>query len=110
MHRPGIEQGRPRGRRGTEPSMLRTVTKDAIKKSYRICIHFAACVMVVFFILCLGFNLISGGVAQVVERSLSMREVRGSIPRISNRENKFYLYLCRIYNYFMLWCRMHLKC
>ena len=27
---------------------------------------------------------VSGGVAQMVERSLSMREVRGSIPRTSN--------------------------
>ena len=46
--------------------------------------------MVVFLILCLGFNLSRRGVAQVVERSLSMREVRGSIPRISNRDIKFY--------------------
>ncbi len=28
-------------------------------------------------------NSLSGGVAQMVERSLSMREVRGSIPRAS---------------------------
>jgi hypothetical protein len=35
----------------------------------------------------INFNILrkqSGDVAQMVERSLSMREVRGSIPRISN--------------------------
>ena len=39
-----------------------------------------------------------GGVAQVVERSLSMREVRGSIPRIS--KNLFVLNdsCCKGYN------------
>jgi hypothetical protein len=33
----------------------------------------------------LGFPTVIGDVAQMVERSLSMREVRGSIPRISRK-------------------------
>ena len=44
--------------------------------------------MVAHFVFGFDWNFFGGGVAQVVERSLSMREVRGSIPRISNREIK----------------------
>ena len=40
-----------------------------------------------------------GDVAQMVERSLSMREVRGSIPRISNILFVFLASFCRLHFY-----------
>ena len=45
-----------------------------------------------------------GGVAQMVERSLSMREVRGSIPRISRNFSFFKtLFRERFYIYGFTW-------
>jgi hypothetical protein len=39
---------------------------------------------------------LNGDVAQMVERSLSMREVRGSIPRISNILHHFIFIACSV--------------
>ena len=58
---------------------------------------FAVRVKIVSLLLIQGESR-EGGVAQMVERSLSMREVRGSIPRASIRF--FLLYLdCNDYKY-----------